>query len=58
MPTKDRGSTRTAGNRTYAMEEAYGVLRRDYPLNEKNLDWWASSTKTPPTRKKLKRFDI
>ncbi len=25
------------GGRTYAMEEAYPVLRRDYPLNEKNL---------------------
>ena len=24
------------GNRTYAMEEAYPVLRRDYPLNERN----------------------
>ena len=24
------------------MEEAYPVLKRDYPLNEKNQDWWAS----------------
>jgi len=26
------------GGRTHAMEEAYPVLKRDYPLNEKNLD--------------------
>ena len=28
------------GGRTHAMVEAYPVLKRDYPLNEKNLDWW------------------
>lgn len=43
------------GNRTYAMEEAYPVLRRDYPLNEKNLDWWASDQDSPYTE--VKRFD-
>lgn len=43
------------GRRTYAMEEAYPVLRRDYPLNEKNLDWWASDKDSPYTE--VKRFD-
>ncbi|GAB5499846.1 MAG: GMC family oxidoreductase [Pseudohongiellaceae bacterium] len=43
------------GGRTYAMEEAYPVLRRDYPLNEKNLDWWASDQDNPYTE--IKRFD-
>jgi choline dehydrogenase-like flavoprotein len=43
------------GGRTLAMEEAYPVLKRDYPLNEKNLDWWASDTDSPYTE--IKRFD-
>jgi choline dehydrogenase-like flavoprotein len=37
------------------MEELYPVLKRDYPLNEKNLDWWASDQESPYTEKK--RFD-
>ena len=43
------------GRRTRAMEEAYPVLRRDYPLNEKNLDWWASDKDSPYTE--IRRFD-
>lgn len=43
------------GGRTKAMEEAYPVLKRDYPLNEKNLDWWASDQDSPYTE--VKRFD-
>ena len=43
------------GGRTQAMEEAYPVLKRDYPLNEKNLDWWASDKDSPYTE--IKRFD-
>ncbi|MBT8336676.1 MAG: NAD(P)-binding protein, partial [Gemmatimonadetes bacterium] len=43
------------GGRTKAMEEAYPVLKRDYPLNEKNLDWWASDRDSPYTE--IKRFD-
>jgi choline dehydrogenase-like flavoprotein len=43
------------GGRTRAMEEAYPVLRRDYPLNEKNLDWWVSDQDSPYTE--IKRFD-
>ena len=29
------------GGRTRELVDAYPVLKRDYPLNEKNLDWWA-----------------
>ena len=43
------------GGRTLVMEEAYPVLKRDYPLNEKNLDWWASDKDSPYTE--IKRFD-
>jgi choline dehydrogenase-like flavoprotein len=43
------------GGRTLAMEEAYPVLKRDYPLNEKNLDWWASDQDSPYTE--IRRFD-
>lgn len=43
------------GGRTRAMEEAYPVLKRDYPLNEMNLDWWASDEDSPYTE--IKRFD-
>ncbi len=43
------------GGRTVAMEDAYPVLKRDYPLNEKNLDWWASDKDSPYTE--VKRFD-
>lgn len=43
------------GGRTYAMEEAYQVLRRDYPLNERNLDWWVNEKESPYTE--VKRFD-
>ena len=43
------------GGRTTAMEERYPVLKRDYPLNEKNLDWWASDQDSPYTE--VRRFD-
>ncbi len=43
------------GRRTVEMEEAYPVLKRDYPLNETNLDWWASDTENPYTE--VRRFD-
>ncbi len=43
------------GGRTVAMEDAYPVLRRDYPLNEKNLDWWVNEAESPYTE--VKRFD-
>jgi choline dehydrogenase-like flavoprotein len=43
------------GRATRAMQEAYPVLKRDYPLNEMNLDWWASDEDSPYTE--IKRFD-
>ena len=43
------------GGRTKAMEADYPVLKRDYPLNEKNLDWWANDKESPYTE--VKRFD-
>jgi choline dehydrogenase-like flavoprotein len=43
------------GGRTRAMEEEYPVLKRDYPLNEKNLSFWASDKDSPYTE--VKRFD-
>jgi choline dehydrogenase-like flavoprotein len=43
------------GGRTREMIELYPVLQRDYPLNEKNLDWWVSEKDSPYTE--IKRFD-
>jgi len=43
------------GGRTQEMIAEYPVLSRDYPLNEKNLDWWASDKDSPYTE--VKRFD-
>lgn len=43
------------GNRTRQMIEDYPVLKRDYPLNQKNLDWWCSDKDHPYTE--VKRFD-
>ena len=43
------------GGHTKAMEADYPVLKRDYPLNEKNLDWWANDKESPYTE--VKRFD-
>jgi choline dehydrogenase-like flavoprotein len=43
------------GGRTRAMEEEYPVLKRDYPLNEKNLAFWVNDKESPYTE--VKRFD-
>jgi choline dehydrogenase-like flavoprotein len=43
------------GGRTKAMEEEYQVLKRDYPLNEKNLSFWVNDKESPYTE--VKRFD-
>jgi glucoside 3-dehydrogenase (cytochrome c) catalytic subunit len=43
------------GGRTQEMIKDYPVLRRDYPLNEKNLDWWTDDQKCPYTE--VKRMD-
>lgn len=43
------------GGRTKEMEENYPVLRRDYPLNEMNLDFWVNEKDCPYVE--VKRFD-
>jgi len=43
------------GGRTQQMIEDYPVLRRDYPLNEKNLDFWVNEKESPYVE--VKRFD-
>lgn len=43
------------GGRTQEMINDYPVLKRDYPLNERNLHYWASDKDNPYTE--VKRFD-
>lgn len=43
------------GGRTQQMISDYPVLKRDYPLNEMNVDYWANDKDCPYTEKK--RFD-
>jgi choline dehydrogenase-like flavoprotein len=43
------------GGRTQKMIEDYPVLKRDYPLNETNLDYWVDEKESPYTE--VKRFD-
>jgi choline dehydrogenase-like flavoprotein len=43
------------GGRTQQMIKDYPVLKRDYPLNEMNLDWWVNEKESPYTE--VKRFD-
>lgn len=43
------------GGRTQEMIKDYPVLKRDYPLNEINLDWWVDEKKCPYTE--VKRMD-
>src|SRR6476660_5662773 len=43
------------GGRTQKMINDYPVLKRDYPLNEKNLDYWVKDKESPYTE--VKRFD-
>ena len=43
------------GGRTEQMIEDYPVLSRDYPLNEKNLDFWVNEKESPYVE--VKRFD-
>lgn len=43
------------GTRTQQMIKDYPVLKRDYPLSETNLEWWASDKDCPYTE--IKRFD-
>src|SRR5215471_12295509 len=43
------------GQYTRQMYNDYPALRRDYPLNERNLEWWANDQESPYTE--IKRFD-
>jgi choline dehydrogenase-like flavoprotein len=43
------------GGRTQQMINDYPVLKRDYPLNETNLDFWVKDSECPYTE--VKRFD-
>lgn len=43
------------GGRTQQMVADYPVLKRDYPLNEMNLDFWVKDKESPYTE--VKRFD-
>jgi len=43
------------GGRTQEMVAGYPVLKRDYALNEKNLDFWVNEKDSPYTE--VKRFD-
>ncbi|WP_299758658.1 GMC family oxidoreductase [uncultured Pontibacter sp.] len=43
------------GRRTQQMIEDYPVLKRDYPLQETNLDYWVNEKESPYTE--VKRFD-
>jgi choline dehydrogenase-like flavoprotein len=43
------------GGRTQQMIRDYPVLKRDYPLNEANLDFWVNEKESPYTE--IKRFD-
>lgn len=45
------------GDRTQQMIKDYPHLKRDYPLNERNLSWWASDKDSPYTEAEGKRFD-
>jgi choline dehydrogenase-like flavoprotein len=43
------------GRATQEMKNDYPVLKRDYPLNESNLDYWVNDKESPYTE--IKRFD-
>ena len=43
------------GGRTQQMIHDYPVLKRDYPLNETNLDYWVNEKESPYVE--IKRFD-
>ena len=53
--TKDPWEFPHRGGRTQEMIKDYPVLKRDYPLNETNLDYWVKDSECPYTE--VKRFD-
>lgn len=54
-PTKNPWDFPHRGGHTLKMEEDYPVLKRDYALSEKNLDYWVNEKESPYTE--IKRFD-
>ena len=55
MRARGRGSIRIAAAARARWRTRTPSCSRDYPLNEKNLDWWASDKDSPYTE--VKRFD-
>ena len=53
--TKEAWDFPHRGRRTQEMIKEYPVLKRDYPLNETNLDYWVKDSESPYTE--IKRFD-
>ncbi|HEY9363453.1 MAG TPA: GMC family oxidoreductase [Chitinophagaceae bacterium] len=53
--TKESWDFPHRGGRTQQMIKDYPVLKRDYPLNEINLDFWVKDKDAPYTE--VKRFD-
>src|SRR6476646_5397483 len=53
--TKETWDFPHRGLRTQQMIKDYPVLKRDYPLNETNLDYWVNEKESPYTE--TKRFD-
>ena len=53
--TKEAWDFPHRGTRTQDMIATHPVLKRDYPLNETNLDWWVDEKESPYTE--IKRFD-
>src|SRR5829696_5449228 len=53
--TKETWEFPHRGLRTQKMIQEYPVLKRDYPLNEINLDYWVKDSESPYTE--TKRFD-
>jgi choline dehydrogenase-like flavoprotein len=53
--TKEAWDFPHRGRATAEMKKDYPVLRRDYPLNEMNLDWWVNDKDCPYTE--IKPFD-
>jgi len=54
-PTKAPWEFPHRGGRTQEMIKNYPVLSRDYPLNEKNLNFWVNEQESPYVE--VKRFD-
>jgi choline dehydrogenase-like flavoprotein len=53
--TKEAWDYPHRGRPTQEMIKNYPVLKRDYPLNESNLDYWVNDAESPYTE--IKRFD-